>query len=119
MGKITAGMIALGLLGLADAAQAKLPAPSDEVKAAAGAAKGKAAWADKVMAYQVCRAQDKVAAVYLKAREGANTPSADLPACSDPGPYVAALSAAQQVGVADSKPVPAAGKSATAPSVKK
>ncbi len=119
MHKLTCGMVALGLLGLVVSAQAKLPAPSDEAKAVAAAVKDKAAWADKVMAYQVCRAQDKVAAAYLKSKEGANKPSADLPACSDPGPYVALLNAAQQVGVADSKPVPAAGKSVTPAPVKK
>jgi hypothetical protein len=110
MHKFTSTMTALALLALAGSAQAKLPVASDEAKATAAAAKDKAAWSDKVMAYQVCRAQDKVAAHYFATKAGASKPAADLPACTDPGPYIAALGTAQQVGVADSKPVPAAGK---------
>jgi hypothetical protein len=33
-----------------------------------------------------------------------------MPACVDPGPYVAQVAATKEVGVADSKPVPEAGK---------
>jgi hypothetical protein len=97
------------LMFAACAAQAKLPAPTEEQKAAAAAAKDKQAWSDKVAAYKLCLAQDRVAAAYLKSKGGGGKPSAALPPCSDPGPYVAQVAAAKEVGVADAKPVPAAG----------
>ncbi|WP_028103747.1 hypothetical protein [Pseudoduganella violaceinigra] len=100
---------ALILAMAAMAAQAKLPAPTEEQKAAAAAAKDKQAWTDKVSAYKLCLAQDRVAAYYIKSKGGGGKPSAALPACSDPGPYVAQVVAAKDVGVADAKPVPAAG----------
>jgi hypothetical protein len=101
-------LIALVLL-LACAAQAKLPAPTEEQKAAAAAAKDKAAWSDKVAAYKLCLAQDRVAAHYFKTKGSGGKPAVALPPCSDPGPYVAQAAATKDVGVADAKPVPAAG----------
>lgn len=98
------------LLAMAATAQAKLPALSEEAKAAAAAAKEKTAWSDKVAAYQLCLSQDKVAGYYFKHKPDAPKPSAAIPACTNPGPYVAQVVAAKEVGVADSKPVPAAGK---------
>lgn len=100
----------IALLIAASAAHAALPAPTEEQKAAAAAAKEKQAWSDKVAAYQLCRAQDRVAAVYFESKGGGGKPSAVLPPCSDPGPFVAQAAAAKEVGVADSKPVPDAGK---------
>ena len=94
------------------AAQAKLPAPTEEQKAAAAAAKDKQAWTDKVAAYKLCLAQDRVAAYYFKTKGSGGKPStapAPLPACADPGPYVDQVAATKDVGVADAKPVPAAG----------
>jgi hypothetical protein len=114
MKKLTFAMMILAMSG---AALAKLPAPSDEAKAAADAAKDKAAWSDKVAAYQLCQSQDKVAAHYFKTKKSGGKPSVETPACANPGPYVAAQAAAK-VGVADSKPVPAAGKPATPPVTK-
>jgi hypothetical protein len=93
---------------LAVAAQAKLPAQTPEQQAAAAATKDKAGWADKVAAYKLCLAQDKTAERYFKTKEGAQKPTANVPPCTDPGPYVP--QATQQVGVADAKPVPDAGK---------
>lgn len=103
-------LIALVLLAAASAVQAKLPAPTEEQKAAAAAAKDKQAWTDKVAAYKLCLAQDRVAAMYFRTKGGGGKPSATLPPCSDPGPYVAQVAATKEVGVADSKPVPEAGK---------
>ncbi len=91
------------------AAQAKLPAPTEEQKAAAAAAKDKQAWTDKVAAYKLCLAQDRVAAYYFKTKGGGSKPAAAEPACADPGPYVAQVAATKDVGVADAKPVPEAG----------
>ena len=77
-------------LGLATSSFAKLAAPSEEAKLKAAEAKAKTAWSDKVSAYQLCQAQDKVAASYLKAKGSAAPPPLATPACADPGPYVAA-----------------------------
>lgn len=111
MNKALCAALALaGLAALAQAAQAKLPAPSEEAKAAAAAAKDKTAWSDKVSAYKLCLVQDKVAAAYFRNKgAAAPKPTVAVPACTDPGPYVAQVAATQQVGVADSKPVPEAG----------
>jgi hypothetical protein len=123
-------LIALLGMSLAGAAVAKLPPLSPEAQAKADEAKQKTAWSDKVAAYQLCQAQDRVAAAYRKAKgaqpkaqaaaatadataAGAAAPAASaapaIPPCQDPGPYVAAVASAK-VGVADSLPVPAAGK---------
>lgn len=100
---------ALALAGAAGLAQAKLPPLSEEAKAAAAAAKDKQAWTDKVMAYQLCLAQDRIAAFYFKQHAAAPKPAAALPACVNPGPYIAQVAAAKEVGIADSKPSPEAG----------
>lgn len=100
-------------------ASAKLPPPSEEAKAAAAAAKDKAAWSDKVAAYKLCMAQDRVVAHYVKTSNAAPSAGAKMAPCTDPGPYVAAATTATQVGVADAKPVPAAGKPAPGPAPKK
>lgn len=102
---------AIALIGvmMAGVAAAKLPPLSDEAKAKAAEGKAKTAWSDKVAAYQLCMAQDRVAAGYLK-KTGAAKPAIEVPACQNPGPYVAAAQAATTIGVADAKPVSAAGK---------
>ncbi len=78
------------LLAAVTLAQAKLPAPSDEAKAKAAEAAAKTAWTDKVSGYQLCKAQDKVAADYQaqakKAGHAASAPVA-TPPCADPGPF--------------------------------
>ena len=103
-------LLALVLLAGAGIAHAKLPAPTEEQKLAAAAARDKAACSDRVAAYNLCRALDRGAAYYLKKKGGGGKPSAALPPCSDPGPFVAQVAATKEVGVADSKPVPEAGK---------
>jgi hypothetical protein len=154
MNKLLIAMLGMALAG---AAGAKLPPPSPEVQAKAEETKQKTAWSDKVAAYQLCKAQDKVAAQYREkkgsqpmpaAAPAAATPAAAMPAttppvgaatptlappaagapvaaaaptvppCQDPGAYVAAAAAAN-VGVADSLPVPAAGKPLTPAEAKK
>lgn len=101
--------LAVTLMAAMLSAQARLPAPSEEQKAAAAAAKDKQAWTDKVAAYKLCLAQDRVAAYYFKSKGSGAKPPAAVAACADPGPYVAQLAAAKEVGAADAKPVPAAG----------
>lgn len=75
---------------------AKLPAPSDEAKAKATEAAAKTAWTDKIGAYQLCRAQDRVVAYYRKGATaaGKEAPTAlETPACADPGAFVAPVAA--------------------------
>lgn len=73
-------------------ALAKLPPPTDEVKAKAAEAAAKAAWAGKVDAYKLCKTQDAVAAAYLKSAKAAGKETksapATTPACTDPGAFV-------------------------------
>jgi hypothetical protein len=103
-------VITLGGLMLAGMAGAKLPAPTEEAQAAAAEAKNKAAWADKIAAYQLCRAQDKVAAHYQKTKGSeVKTAAATATASATPAavPGAAATTAAA--------PAPATASSAAAP----
>lgn len=106
MKKLSLALIVFALCG---ATQAKLPPPTPEAAAKAAAAKDKAAWTEKVTGYQLCLRQNKVVEHYVKTKNATPKQSATVPACTDPGPYVAAQQATQ-VGVADAKPEPAAGK---------
>jgi hypothetical protein len=75
----------------AGGALAKLPPLSDEAKAKAEEAKALAAWSDKVAAYQLCKASDRVAARTLAEAKKAGKPVGEVPAtpaCADPGPFV-------------------------------
>lgn len=85
-------LLLVSLLASASAlALAKLPPPSDEAKVKAAEAAAKAAWAGKVDAYQLCKAQDKVAADYFKSAKAAGKetrPAVATPACADPGAFV-------------------------------
>lgn len=74
-------------------AQAKLAPLSPEAQAEADEAKAKAAWSDKVSAYQLCRAMDRVANSYLKEAKAKGSPThppVPTPPCTDPGPFAAA-----------------------------
>ena len=68
-------------------AHAKLPAPSAEAKAKAAEAAAKTAWTDKVGAYQLCQAMNRVAAHYRKHKKDAPA-AVETPACADPGAFV-------------------------------
>jgi hypothetical protein len=70
------------------AAFATLPPLSPEAQAAADLAKAKAAYGDKVSAYQLCQAQNRVADKFRVA--GTPTPAA----CVAPPPFVAPVAAA-------------------------
>ena len=80
-------MTLLVLAGVSGLVGAKLPPLSDEAKAKAAEAAAKAAWGDKVGAYQLCQAQNKVAADYL-AEAGKSMQPTPTPACVEPGPFV-------------------------------
>ena len=88
----------------AGSALAKLPPPSDEAKAKTAESAAKSAWADKVGAYKLCQAMDRVADSYRKAPKpsgkDASAPTATAP-CTDPGPFVAVP--------AEAKPLEASG----------
>jgi hypothetical protein len=90
---------------VAPLAQAKLAPPSPEAQIKADEAKAKAAWSDKLSAYQLCKSMDRTADAYFKAvkaaGKAASAPTA-TPPCSDPGPFVAAAPA-------ESKPLEASG----------
>ena len=70
---------------VAGTALAKLPAPDDAAKAKAAETAAKTAWQGKVDGFQLCKAQDRVAAQYLKTHKGGKPAAA--PACADPGPF--------------------------------
>jgi hypothetical protein len=75
---------------MAGAAFAKLPALNGEAKAKAAEAAAKTAWTDKVSAYQLCKAQDRVAAKYVSDAKKAGKdvkPAATTAPCTDPGPF--------------------------------
>lgn len=98
---------------LAPAALAKLPPPSDEAKAKAAEAAAKTAWNGKVDAYQLCRAQDRVAAQFFKTAKAAGKevrPAVDTPPCADPGPFAYTPA----VAVPAAAPAAAAGPAAPA-----
>jgi len=99
----------------ATAALAKLPPPSEEAKAKAAEAAAKAAWGDKVAAFQLCKSMDATAASYYAGMKKAGKdvkPPVATPACADPGPFVyvppeakpAAAAAASAPAVAAAKP---------------
>jgi len=92
-------LIAVALAASSTAVVAKLPPPSDEAKAKAAEASAKGAWSDKVAAYHLCQAMDKVADNYRKAAKssGKDAPSTvATPACTDPGPFAAPTPVAQK-----------------------
>lgn len=105
---LVSGVLSLACgLGLA-----KLPPPDDAAKAKAAETAAKGAWQAKVDAFLLCKAQDKVAAAYMKtakatpkeAKPAPAAPAAAAPApagtpatapvafkppppCADPGPF--------------------------------
>lgn len=90
-------LLALLLATATGSAVAKLPAPSDEAKARAAEAAAKTAHGNKVADYQLCKSMDRVAAGYFAnaKKAGKAAPAAvDTPACTDPGPFVAAATPA-------------------------
>lgn len=99
---------------LSTAVLAKLPAPSDEVKAKAAEAAAKTAWSGKVDNFALCKSQDKVAASYYNSAKltGKETKPATATApCADPGAfvYVVAPPAAVATPPVLAKPLEAAG----------
>ena len=102
---ILCGMV-LGLIS-APGAVAKLPAPAStpEAKARAAETAAKTAWSAKVDTYQLCLAQERVAAHVHDELAAAGKPvptPTPTPSCADPGPF--ALAPAEEA-----KPLEASG----------
>lgn len=96
MKRIAMLIVLAAACGSAQTVLAKLPPPTDAQKAKAEDTKARAAWADKVAAYQLCNAQDKVAAHYfsdMKARGKDVRPPAQAAACANPGAYTPPVAA--------------------------
>ena len=95
---------------------AKLPPPSDEAKAKAAETAAKAAWTDKVGAFQLCRATDKLAARYLAEAGKVGKPATPTPTptptppCTDPGPFVFEPPVAVAANAPATTPTPPASK---------
>ena len=98
------------LLAASASSFAKLPAPTEEQKLKADEAKAKAAHADKVSAFQLCKAQNSVAESYAKQQKAkGHEVKVDTSACQDPGPFVPPAAApAPQAAAAPAAPAPAA-----------
>jgi hypothetical protein len=95
---------------LSASAFAKLPPLNDEAKAKAAETAAKAAWTDKVGAYQLCRAMDRTADYYRKSVKPGEKPApapVQTPACVDPGPYAAAAASAPPLEAAGAHSPPA------------
>lgn len=79
----------LALAFLAAPALAKLPPLSDEAKLKAAEAAARSAWTDKVGAYQLCQAMDRVSVSYRSSAAAASAAApSPTPPCGDPGPFV-------------------------------
>lgn len=100
---VSLAALPLMLSVLAAPALAKLPPLSEEAKAKAEETKARGAHGDKVAAYKLCLAMDKVAADYrARARSAGKEvrPATETPPCTDPGAFVPAPAAAASVPVA-------------------
>jgi hypothetical protein len=93
------------------AAMAALPPLDDAAKAKAAAAAARAAWNDKVAAFQLCKSQDAVAAEYfaqMKQDGKQIAPPVATAQCADPGPFAAPTPPLEAAG-AHSPPETASG----------
>lgn len=109
---MTKYLAAIAATALCASAWAKLPPPTPEAKAKAAEATAKSAWQAKVDGYQLCNAQDRVAAKYRASAASAGKtvqPALTTPPCTDPGPFVYTPEAP--------KPLEAAGAHSTAATV--
>ncbi len=108
------------LMVLLGSSFAKLPPPDEATKAKAAESAAKAAWQAKVDSYQLCKAQDKVAAAYVKTSgkpmgaaakaQIAATPNAApgaQPAAASPGAAASAVAASSPVAASRPASAPA------------
>jgi hypothetical protein len=89
MKRIIGWVVASVAIVVSASASAKLPALSGEAKAKGAETAAKTAWTDKVGAFQLCKAMDRVAATYLAEakKAGKDLKPAPTPPCADPGPF--------------------------------
>jgi hypothetical protein len=92
---------------------AKLPPLDDAAKAKAAEAAAKAGWQGKVDAYQLCKAQDKVAAKYMKSGKAPGAAAA-TPECADPGPFGSTSPEQKPVATAGAAVSPSSAKTPSA-----
>jgi hypothetical protein len=128
-------LVSAVIIAASSLALAKLPPPDEATKAKAAEASAKAAWQNKVGAYQQCKVEDKLAAQHKSTAKAsaapaaphaaassgaapAGTPVASKPPtpCTDPGPF--AYSAPQQTPLETSGAHSPAGNANTPPSVR-
>lgn len=87
--------VAAALLTASGSVFAKLPPLTEEQQIKADEAKAKAAHAEKVAAFQLCKAQNGVAESYAKQQKVKGQEVKIAPtACQDPGPFVPPAAAA-------------------------
>lgn len=108
---VSLAALPLMLSVLAAPALARLPPLSEEAKAKAEETKARGAHGDKVAAYKLCLAMDKVAADYrARARSAGKEvrPATETPPCTDPGAFVPAPAAAASAPAVAAVAAPAA-----------
>ncbi|WP_255428015.1 hypothetical protein [Ramlibacter cellulosilyticus] len=96
-------MLTAAALAVSATVSAKLPAPvlDEAAKAKAAEAAARTAWQGKVDAYQLCKAQDRVAARYKANHPAQAKPAAAAPAAT---PVAAAPAGAASAAAAAAKP---------------
>lgn len=96
-------LLAVTLALACGSAAARLPPPDDAAKAKAAETAARAAWQAKVDGYQLCKAQDRVAALYKAnaAKQARTAPAGTaLPVSTTPAPRAAASAAAAPAAAA-------------------
>ena len=104
-------LLAVTLALACGSAAAKLPPPDDAAKAKAAETAARAAWQAKVDGYQLCKAQDRVAALYKAnaAKQARTAPAGTaLPVSTTPAPRAAASAAAAPAAGASAAGTPVA-----------
>lgn len=87
--------VAAAVMAASGGVFAKLPPLTEEQQIKADEAKAKAAHAEKVAAFQLCKAQNGVAESYAKQQKAkGNDPKIAPSTCQDPGPFVPPAAAA-------------------------
>lgn len=119
MKRILIPAIVLSACGLA---LAKLPPPDEATKAKAAETAARTAWQGKVDGYLLCKAQDRVAAAYMKtagkpaaAKDAKPTPAVAVPVAASPAASAAAPAAAATPPVAGASGTPVAAATALPP----
>lgn len=104
-------LLAVTLALACGSAAAKLPPPDDAAKAKAAETAARAAWQAKVDGYQLCKAQDRVAALYKAnaAKQARTAPAGTaLPVSTTPAPRAAASAAGAPAAGASAAGTPVA-----------